>query len=111
MSTTGQSIHDLSANLAEERAAAATTVNHAPTFKIFLGDGIVRMHPPGSNGATDVVLQPDGDLVVSADRVSTSRGGFVLRYDSDGSPDTTFGSGGLTADSSGGREALALLPD
>jgi uncharacterized delta-60 repeat protein len=69
------------------------------------------------NGADAVLLQPDGRIAVAGyghDRFSN--GLFVLaRYEADGSPDPSFGSGGsVTTDFPGSQEqayALAMQPD
>jgi uncharacterized delta-60 repeat protein len=44
----------------------------------------------------DIVIQPDGKIVVvgKTGRTDSSADGFILRYNADGSPDTSFGSGG-----------------
>lgn len=50
--------------------------------------------------ASDVAVQPDDKIVVLAESYNygstTARDFYVLRYNSDGSLDTTFGSGGVT---------------
>ncbi|HYC48166.1 MAG TPA: hypothetical protein VED01_22055 [Burkholderiales bacterium] len=61
----------------------------------FGGDGkVVTTVAPGHDYAHDVVLQPDGKLVVAGEVFdeTTNNGDFlVLRYDADGSLDTGFG--------------------
>ena len=68
--------------------------------------------PDGNDQANEVVIQPDGKIVVAG----TNTGDFeVVRYDGDGSLDATFGTGGIVVrDLSGGDEsayAAALQPD
>ena len=66
-------------------AAASTPGSLDPTF----GNG-GKVLTPGGGSATDAILQPNGDIVVS--------GGFgVARYLPTGKLDTTFGSGGLAS--------------
>ena len=90
------------ANLVNAQAAAASTPGSLdPAF----GNGGKVLTPGG--GATDAILQSNGDIVVS--------GGFgVARYLPTGKLDTTFGSGGLaSAGFTGGesRTGVALQPD
>jgi uncharacterized delta-60 repeat protein len=94
--------HATAATLADARAAAASTPGSLdPTF----GNGGKVLTPGG--GATDAILQPNGDIVVS--------GGFgVARYLPTGKLDATFGSGGLaSAGFTGGesRTGVALQGD
>lgn len=53
----------------------------------------------GSNSAMDVAIQTDGKIVIAATSNSpsntTSRDFYVLRYNSDGLIDSTFGTGGV----------------
>jgi uncharacterized delta-60 repeat protein len=53
-------------------------------------------NPTFSNGASAVVVQADGKIVVGSEMIGTNGSpSFALaRYDPDGSPDTTFGVGG-----------------
>jgi uncharacterized delta-60 repeat protein len=84
-----------------QAVAASTPGSLDPTF----GHGGKVLTPGG--GATDAILQPNGDIVVS--------GGFgVARYLPTGQLDTTFGSGGLApAGFVGGesRTGVALQTD
>jgi uncharacterized delta-60 repeat protein len=70
-----------------------------------------------SDNATAVTVQPDGKIVVAggADLSATSFDFALLRYNSDGSLDSTFGTGGkVTTDFNGGLDgvaAIALQPD
>jgi uncharacterized delta-60 repeat protein len=62
----------------------------------FGGDGTVTTDFGGSEGARDVVIQPDGRIVVAGSSVTDAfAGNFVLaRYNPDGSLDASFGSDG-----------------
>ncbi|MFD3476717.1 calcium-binding protein [Streptomyces sp. NPDC058695] len=71
-----------------------------------------RVLTPGG-GAQDVVLQPDGRIVVPG---SNGPGGdfAVLRYNTNGSLDSGFGTGGLVTTDFGGSDqahGVALQPD
>jgi uncharacterized delta-60 repeat protein len=64
------------------------------------------------DSASDMLIQPDGKLVV----VGRSHGMSVARYNANGSPDTTFGSPFgyvrvIVNDSGDGANAVALQPD
>jgi uncharacterized delta-60 repeat protein len=79
------------------------------TFEVPFGSGTQPRE------ATDVVVQPDGRIVVTASGTTTYGGQWiVVRYLPDGRPDPGFGQGGSTV--IGGRAhgdaaALALQPD
>jgi uncharacterized delta-60 repeat protein len=84
-----------------QAAAASTPGSLDPTF----GNGGKVLTPGG--GATDAVLQPNGDIVVST-------GSGVARFLPTGKLDTTFGAGGLASTGFTGGEGLegiALQPD
>jgi hypothetical protein len=88
--------------LVKAQAAAASTPGRLdPTF----GNGGKVLTPGG--GATDAILQPNGDIIVS--------GGFgVAGFLPTGKLDTTFGNGGMaSAGFVGGesRTGVALQPD
>lgn len=76
-----------------------------PTFGT---GGIVRtsLHASGYEAGpnSSLVLQPDGKLLIGI-------GGRLLRVLSDGSPDATFGSGGVAVVPNGSVNDVALLPD
>ena len=82
----------------------------------FDGDGRVVRTGAGAGTATAVVVQSDGKIVI-AGSVDAPGGSdfFVARYNTDGSPDTTFGAGGTaSADFAGGADVamgLALQSD
>jgi uncharacterized delta-60 repeat protein len=64
---------------------------------------------------TALLLQPDGKLIVTGDMDPSSGGHFweVVRYNSNGSLDSTFGSGGIVSGTFGtgaDGEAAALYP-
>ena len=70
----------------------------------------------GNDVAQGIVVQMDGKIVVAGSADDGAGGNFALaRYNSDGTPDTTFGSGGtVTTDFSGGADkayAVAIQPD
>src|SRR5262245_46115279 len=70
--------------------------------------------PSGRGSATAVVLQPDGKVVVAGWTHYTGGDFAVARYNSDGSFDNTFGSGGKTTTDFGGTDlalAIALQAD
>jgi uncharacterized delta-60 repeat protein len=84
-----------------QAAAASTPGSLDPTF----GNG-GKVLSPGA-GATDAILQPNGDIVVST-------GSGVARFLPTGTLDTTFGNGGLASTGFVGGEGLqgvALQPD
>ncbi len=89
----------------------------------FGGAGVVKTRltatATDTERLTDVALQGDGKIVVAAQMPPTSKKDSeafaVLRYNADGSLDTTFGSGGVvsftfTNRTDGWVEALAVLP-
>lgn len=63
----------------------------------FSGDGRTTIDfAAGFDEARGVVLQPDGKLVIAGSSIAGGRSNFALaRLNADGSPDTTFGTGGL----------------
>jgi uncharacterized delta-60 repeat protein len=82
----------------------------------FSADGKVTTDLGASETASAVVVQPDGKIVIAGDRRTPSGpGDFVLvRYNLDGSLDSTFGSGGIDMVDIGGLDVafgLALQPD
>src|SRR5205807_1340610 len=59
----------------------------------------------GSDFASAVTLQPDGKIVVAGTAYTGTGSDFaVARYDADGSPDSTFGSGGKVTTDLGSSE-------
>ncbi|WP_218109981.1 delta-60 repeat domain-containing protein [Oligoflexus tunisiensis] len=83
----------------------------------FGGDGTVVTDIGGQDSANAVLIQPDGKILVAGGGwTSGPHVNFTLvRYNSNGSLDTSFGSGGIvTTDFNGGADraqGLALLPD
>lgn len=80
---------------------AFTVVRYEPTGTVdstFGTEGIVRLFFPGGSGrdmARSVVLQPDGRIVAAG--VSSNGQGMsfaLVRYTTDGVPDSTFGTNG-----------------
>jgi len=76
-----------------QAAAASTPGSLDPTF----GNGGKVLSPGG--GATDAILQPNGDIVVST-------GSGVARFLPTGTLDTTFGNRGLASTGFVGGEGL-----
>ncbi|HYE18103.1 MAG TPA: hypothetical protein VEA69_06650, partial [Tepidisphaeraceae bacterium] len=87
---------------------------------------VIRTGGAGGNFATDLVIQPDGKILVAGGNmvaVQTGMGdgytggaGFVWRLNADGSTDTSFGNGGTVslgtpAGTHGVVERIALAPD
>src|SRR5262245_35167870 len=90
--------------------AAATPGDLDPTFGI---RGVVALgRGPGNHIAGDVLVQPDGRIVVAAILDSTFA---VFRLEPDGTLDATFGDGGITLVPEFGGEghptALVRQPD
>jgi len=81
----------------------------------FDGDGIVTTPIQTLDQSESIAIQADGKIVVAGHSEDATGGGFALvRYNRDGSLDTTFGSGGkvMTRVASGGAcEAIALQAD
>jgi uncharacterized delta-60 repeat protein len=85
---------------------------------------IASNYPPGTSpgGANAVTVQPDGKIVVagtvmtppgnpSLGPTTTGQNIAVARYNTDGSPDTSFGSSGMTGVIAYGQaHAVAMLP-
>jgi uncharacterized delta-60 repeat protein len=72
--------------------------------------GIVTTDLGGSDQANALALQPDGKLVVagSADKGTTGQDFALVRYNADGSLDTTFASGGVAMTDLAGSDDIAL---
>ncbi|MEZ5908176.1 MAG: tandem-95 repeat protein [Hyphomicrobiaceae bacterium] len=90
-----------------------TANNDAPTFGA--NDGIA-LTGGRLGSAYDAVLQPDGKLIVVGMIFDSMGSDFaVVRYNADGSLDTSFGSGGIVITSFGtsweGALSVALQPD
>ena len=87
--------------------AAAAPGDLDPTFG---ADGIVQTDVGSPSGANDLVLQPDGKIVLVG---SPPYGGnmTLARYLPNGSLDPTFGSGGIVVGPPGTANAVALQAD
>jgi uncharacterized delta-60 repeat protein len=68
--------------------------------------GFVTYDSGGRDGAEGIAIQSDGKIIV-AGHLFPSDTVFLLRYNTDGTLDSTFGSGGVTT-YSGGRFALTV---
>src|SRR5438067_1103516 len=56
------------------------------------------------SSAQALALQPDGKIIMTgAPTIATAQGWFVARYEPDGSPDPSFGSGGRVSNTFTGR--------
>jgi uncharacterized delta-60 repeat protein len=69
-----------------------------------------------SEFSADLALQPDGTILVagSAENIGADRDFVLLRFNSDGFPDTTFDSDGMVVTDFGGEDdgaAVAVQPD
>ncbi|WP_405941017.1 calcium-binding protein [Streptomyces sp. NBC_00207] len=95
-------------------AALAAPGDPDPTFGG--GDGAVTTDLGASEAAADMVVQPDGKIVAVGGDVTDFVGNFAaVRYNADGSLDTTFGDGGrVSTDIAGGSDTangVALQAD
>ncbi len=82
---------------AADEAAESQSSNQAPTFHA--ASGIVRATAENGTALTQTLIeQPDGKILVATTDGSSA---LILRYNSDGSPDTTFGDGGRMPVSAG----------
>lgn len=82
----------------------------------FDGDGIAVtvINTNGSGEATAVALQADGKILVAGYKNVNSGEIVIVRYNSDGSPDTSFGAGGIVLTNPGETSiprALAVQTD
>ncbi|HZU86185.1 MAG TPA: hypothetical protein VFF78_01805 [Anaerolineaceae bacterium] len=82
------------------------------------GDGAVSVHLGGTDSCAGMLLQPDGKILVVGTVDDGGRDMLVARFNSEGTPDATFGTGGWTRldFSTGGDDydngyALALQGD
>ena len=108
--------------LSTSPAGAQTTPNTTPTptalFDASFGHlGRVDDLLPALNYGTNVTAQPDGKLLFSGTKVSSSTDFAVGRLNPNGSLDTSFGSGGIAVLDGGttalgaGRSRAAVQPD
>jgi len=81
----------------------------------FSGDGVQTLDMGGSDSAADVVVQPDGKLVVVGWATVSGRGVFgVARFESDGELDSSFSGDGIATTDFGtdaSATAVALQSD
>ncbi len=92
-------------NIADDTGAHLTLARYLPNGTLdatFDGDGLVTTLEAGLRGGAEVVIQPDGRIVVAGP-------GGLVRYLPDGSLDTMFSGDGIV-DAVGGL-ALLLQPD
>ena len=79
------------------------------------GDGIVITDLGKNEVGNDLAIQPDGKILVSGQSHSGSSSDFLLvRYNPNGTLDTTFGNGGKVISDFGGSESatgILLQPD
>ncbi len=99
----------------ESQSFAAARYNPNGSLDVTFGRGGRAQVPAREPQVSSIVLQTSGDIVLAGSSVSSSRGTapFALaRLHSEGSPDETFGSGGLVTTSfdgsrSGARAVIA----
>ncbi len=76
--------------------------------------GRALLEAAGGADASAMVLQPDGKILLAGADFTAARNAFVRRLQPNGSPDTTFASGGRATLDFGGNDnasSLALQPD
>ena len=76
----------------------------------FLATDLAELAPPMSSGAaaSDVVVQPDGRIVVAGRSFSEGGVGFLVRLEPDGSVDRTFSGDGVVAGPASDYNSLAI---
>src|SRR5262245_14489373 len=96
----------------EDRTTPSTGGLLDPTFGS--GGVVTTSFSTGSDQASDVLAQPDGKIVAAGRTPSGGTDFLVVRYNANGTLDTTFGSGGRAAtdfDKNGDAAyAVALQP-
>jgi len=103
---------------AHDSRAATVPVKLDPSFGVN-GRTITDIGGPGhEDEAFDMVMQPDGKLVTAGKAFNTADGDFdfaVMRYNTDGSLDASFGAGGIVlTDFLGGHDeadGIDIQPD
>ena len=92
------------------------TANTAPSFAI--GDGhTVTAVSPNSDSVNSVAIQADGKIVAAGGlyNPATNNDTLLIRYNQDGTLDTSFGTGGIVIYSLGinadSLQAIAIQPD
>jgi uncharacterized delta-60 repeat protein len=105
----GQNGSDFDFALARYNSSGSLDTSFNGTGKVTTAIG------PSTDSAVDLVLQPDGKLVAAGYSDTVSDRDFALaRYNSDGSLDPSFGSGGKATTIGAGKDeayGLALQPD
>ncbi len=96
-------------------------LNQNGTLDFSFGSGgvaLINFNSGQPNPANDIALQPDGKIIITGStNVGPSNNDFKMtRYNSDGSPDIPFGTGGsvvtgITATSSDGATTVLVQPD
>jgi uncharacterized delta-60 repeat protein len=75
--------------------------------------GTVTIHIPGSDSPGVLLLQPNGQIVLAgvagSGRKTVPNQTVLLRFNSDGTPDSTFGSNGTVSTPGQGPSSVALL--
>ncbi len=106
----GANANNYDGDLALARFNADGTIDAA-----FGSGGRVRTDLGAGEEAAAVLVQPDGKIVVAGNRGGFATNDFlVVRYNADGSPDGTFGSGGVVTTDFGGDDygnAMVRQPD
>ena len=74
----------------------------------FAGDGSAAA-PDGTNDLTDVLVQPDGSLVIAGYDGGVDTRMFLARLSAEGEVDTAFGAGGLAAPEFTGAELASTV--
>jgi uncharacterized delta-60 repeat protein len=91
----------------DTRDFALTRVNADGTVDSAFGaGGKVLTHIGFDDQLNDVVLQPDGKIVVGGFSVVNGRNFALARYNADGSLDTSFGAGGTVVTNIGGEDQV-----
>ncbi|MFN9912689.1 MAG: delta-60 repeat domain-containing protein, partial [Pirellulaceae bacterium] len=92
-----------------------TAINDSPTF--LSGDGIVMtLIGTGADQGLSVAVQPDGKVLVGGyARIGTTDDFALVRYNADGSLDSSFGTGGMVTTAIGTgtdwAQSLTIQPD
>ncbi|MDD1475267.1 hypothetical protein MEO41_28975, partial [Dolichospermum sp. ST_sed4] len=85
----------IAAEITGTKSFTGTVVNDAPSFSVGIGDGKVITDFGANDYGESVALQADGKIIVAGYRSFDGNYSFTLaRYNSDGSLDASFGSGG-----------------
>ena len=91
-------------------AAWVAVARFTPTGVLDAGFGNGGIESPDIEGAgAGVVVQPDGKITISADTQDIPSTFVLMRFDIDGSPDTSFGTNGVEKAPLGARAVAARL--